>query len=164
MNNLDEFGLEFWNWLKMFTEKHFQFSDLGMLYNANNLKEEDIKNIKLIRKLFNKVDDYAAYNLIPKKKEMFGRYYTIKVNDSYYDIGHTESMSDITYFLRKNDKPNNIIDYEDIVANRKIENKEVIIELLEDVKKKFQALQRLGISPSTIYEYVTNQDEKTSSR
>lgn len=163
MNNLDEFDLDFWNWLNMFMEIHSKFSDLGMLYNTKDLREEDIKNIKLIRELFNRIDDYAIDNLILMKKEIFGGYYTIKVNGSYYDIGHSESMSDSTYFCRKNNNPDNYINYEDIINNKPVSNKEVIIKLLKDVKEHFQALQRMGVSHSSVYEYVTTHDEKTSS-
>ncbi len=163
MNSLGEFDLDFWNWLNMFTGIHSKFSDLGMLYNKKDLGEEDIKNIKLIRKLFNRIDDYATDNLIPMKKEIFGGYYTIKVNGFYYDIGHSESMSDSTYFCRVNNNLNNYINYEDIINNKPVGNKETIIKLLEEVKEHFQALQRMGVSYSSVYEYVTTQDEKTRS-
>ena len=72
-------------------------------------------------------------------------------------------MSDSTYFCRKNNNPDNYINYEDIINNKLVSNKEAIIKLLKDVKEHFQALQRMGVSHSSVYEYVTTHDEKTSS-
>ena len=154
-NNIRVFSdLNYWKWLDKFTQKHQVFSDVNILYNTKSLIKEDITNINNLGKIFNVIYNYGKNSFIPMNSEIYGYSYTIKKGDIYYDFGYLEDLNAISYFCRRSKNRNSYIEYNDIINNTKISNKEEIYNLFEKISECVDELDELGIDRKIIVEYI----------
>lgn len=149
--------MNYWQWLDEFTQRYTSFSDINVLYNAKDLRKEDITNINNLRRICNVIYNYGKNNFIPMDSELYGYSYTIKKGDIYYDFGYLEGSNEISYFCRRGKKRNSYIEYNDIINNVEINNKEEIYNLFEKISDCVNELNRLGISRKNIIEYIENK-------
>ncbi len=154
-NNIRVFSdLNYWKWLDKFTQKYQVFSDVNILYNTKSLIKEDITNINNLRKIFNVIYNYGKNSFISMNSEIYGYSYTIKKGDIYYDFGYLEDLNAISYFCRRSKNRNSYIEYNDIINNTKISNKEEIYNLFEKISECVDELDELGIDRKIIVEYI----------
>ena len=106
---------DYLNWITKFIKKHNSFNNQDFL-EKNELKDDDIFNIKMLNILYGVIKLYSVYkqndiDIINNKKEYF-----VYFNKIYFKIGKYSNNDDLYYVERTNDKDNYFIDLNNLLG------------------------------------------------
>ena len=146
---------EYINWLKEFLNTYPNFSDDDWLYYPNKISINDKKNVNKLYLLYYGIDEYCKTNYFYPSLNEFGNYYKIKYNNINFIIGHFIGQGN-HFYVKKIDKLDDCIDFNNILYNKKRENIESIKIDLKKLSDKIQLLYEYGIPPLAIKECVDN--------
>lgn len=126
------------NWIEQYTEKCGGFSDQTRFRDKIKLPVKIEDNINKLIYFFEGIREYAEENYIYPKKDN-GIYYIITYNGISYEIGIIVGQGTI-YFCTRSTKKDNIIDFNDIVKNNKLERTDIINNKLTELQNYLDTL------------------------
>lgn len=152
---------EYITWLNTFTITNPGFMSEDWLFSSERINKEDYENVTKIYLLFEAIRRYATENYIYPYKYSFGEFYRIKSNDINYEIGTLEGPETLYYVNRiteerKGFEIKTIIDFEDIINNKKQPNADEINKKLNDIKERITYLYQSGMPIEKIERYLKN--------
>lgn len=159
-NNLEKikFG-NYLTWLEQFTLKYPNFTNNDWIYLKEKITENDYENIKIMPLLYEIIEKYAQENYISGTQEYYGKYYIIKNNNFYFQIGHISSQGTIIYLNRYEVIEKEFcydIDFNDIKNNKK---REFAIEIDKKLDKLAELISNIAKENTPLEAIVSKTDE-----
>lgn len=140
-------------WLESFTIEHPGFSDDDWLYFPEKISQEDNEKVKNLHLFYEGIELYAKKNYIYPTECDFGGYYNIKLDNIGFEIGMLVGQGTLFFCKRTPlNKDLEYIDFNDIIADKKKDGVDVIIQQLNDLSNKVLELHKKGIPLEALIE------------
>lgn len=146
---------DFFAWLDLFTQEYEGFDDGRWKHRHNKISEEDRTNIERLNFLYEAIDLWASKNEIYPISDLPGEisFYKIKIGNAYYEIG-ISYLSNLSCFCNRIDKEEDFIDFEDVLADKRVENVEAKLEAWKQLSKIVQTLSGFGVPENAVQDKI----------
>lgn len=139
-------------WLIDFTKDKEVFSDDDWDYSNEKLSDADQEKVNDLSLFFEGIYHYAKKNYIYSSLRSLGEYYRVKIDNQGFEIGYITGQGTIFYCKRISLEEKDIIDFMDIVNDKKQDNVEYIEKNLKNLSDLFIDLYSNGVPIEAIIE------------
>ena len=142
-------------WLIAFTKDKEVFFDDEWDYSSEKLSNANQEKVDDLALFFEGIYHYTKANYIYSSSRPFGECYQIKMDDNGFEIGYLTGQGTKFYCKKISlEEEKNVIDFMDIVNDKKQDNVEYIEKNLEDLSKLFIDLYNNGIPIEAMVETI----------
>lgn len=125
---------KYFEWLKEFTKDKDYFGDDDWLYHPEELSNTDRKNVENLYFFYEGIDKYATKNHIYPTNFGYGYFYTIKLDESAFEIGIMIGQGAVCFCKKtKVDDESKFIDFNDIINDKKSKQVDFINSSLNEI-------------------------------
>ncbi len=135
------------NWLDKFTKNKNGICDDAWFYFTNNISEDDQINLEKLSSFYKGINTYAHLNHIYPLPCDFGHYYKVRSGDFGFNLTEIKGQGKFIYHcMRVNvSKPEDFIDFNDVVLNKKQDNVDSINKTLCGLKEMINNAVESGV-------------------
>lgn len=137
---------KYFEWLKEFTKDKDYFGDDDWQYSPEELSDTDRKNVENLHFLYEGIDKYAIENHIYPTKFGYGYFYTIKLDESAFEIGIMIGQGAVCFCKKtKVDDESEFIDFNDIINDKKSKQVDFINTKLNEIRDMILSTYNIGV-------------------
>lgn len=148
---------DYLEWLELFTLKYPAFKDDDWFYSKDEISESDYQKVKFLYLLFQIIDSYAQKNYFQETPTKLGYYYTIKSNETYFQIGIASGQGSYIYCERLSEINESFLDFKDIRSDKR---QEYALEIDKKLEKLITLINTLA-EQNTPLEAISETTNKT---
>lgn len=144
---------DFFAWLDIFTQEYEDFDDGRWKHRHNEISEEDRTNIERLNFLYEAIRLWAEKNKIYPNLREYAEFYEVRIGNTGYEIG-IDTSNGLSYFCNRVEEMPRFIDFDDILADKRVENVEAKLEAWKQLSKIVQTLSGFGVPENAVQDKI----------